>query len=67
LIGGIDAGLRQPVEEGRFARIGVAHQGHGGDMGLLAGFAPLAPLIAHLVEALVELLDATAQETPVRL
>ena len=64
---GMDAGARQRVEQGGFARIGIPHQGHQGHLPL-APFAPLGGAdLAHVFQLPLEPGDALADVAPVGL
>jgi len=67
LVGGVGVGRREPVEQRRLAGIRVAdqrHRRHGSTLTLLAGGLALDQ---HLVETVVQRLDAPGEQAAVRL
>ena len=60
-------GLGQPVEQGRFAGVGVAHQSNGRVRMPLAGHALQGPGTAHLVQFQLQLADLVGDQPPVGL
>ena len=65
LVGLEDAGLGEAVEEGRFAGIGVADQGHRRQLRLVPGPPALGPLTDDTLQPLVEGGDALAEQAAV--
>ena len=65
LIGGIDAGAGHRVEQGRLAGIGVADQGDQRQRAAFTRTARLGALHFDLVETLLQLLDARAEQATV--
>ena len=67
LVGGVGAGACQSVEQRRLAGVGVADERDGRHLGPLALLARRLALHEHLVEAVVQRLDALADQPAVGL
>lgn len=65
LVGGIHLGGGERIEQGRFAGVGIADQGDRRDIRALAPASSLLALAADLLQALLDLADAHAQQASV--
>src|SRR5690606_22251572 len=65
LVGGIDLRPGQRIEQRGLARVGVAHQGHQGHIRATSPAPRLLALAANLLQALLDLADANAQQATV--